>query len=335
MDVHAWDIIQTLMDIEFCTFDIQSIMAGYTSGRYNAANVATADSSANTIIVSNATGALYEIGQHISVGTSLGGFQRFYGRKITNKQVDTPGAGSTTITYDGASVNLFTNDIVYQSAWLNGFSSVMNASSGGIGNLTNGKWPMSYRGLENIFGNVYTFVDGVNIWGGDSWANATLYPVGSLVIGWDGGAETTNTWVCIAEHTSGASTRPSSGADHLTVWANLNGRQAYVCDDFANYASNVYSGNYKKLSYVNAPTSNWIQEEGYDPSNPFANFPKTVSATSTFLRDYYYQATGRRIALVGGFLIDGSVAGPRFWDLGASSAYAYWNFGSRLLKNAL
>ena len=335
MDLHTWDVLQALMDIEFATFDIQAIMAGYTAGQYSATHTATADSASNTIIVSNATGALYEIGQHISVGTSLGGFQDFYGRKITNKQVDTPGVGSTTITYDGASVNITTGDILMNSPWLNGFSSVMNASSGGIGNLTNGKWPMMYRGIENMFGSQHSWVDGVNIWGGDTWVTGTLYPVGALVIGWDGAAETTVTWVCTVEHTSTSDTRPTSGADHLTVWANLNGRQAYVCLDPANYAVDTFSGNYVKLGYVNAPTNNFIQEEGYDSNYPFANFPKTVSATATFLRDYYYQYTGRRVALVGGDLGDGARAGPRLWSLSDSSGRAFWHLASRLLKKAL
>ena len=316
IDVHAWDVIQTLMDIEFGTFGIQGIMAGYTAGRYSAADVLTADSSGNILKVSNATGALYAIGQHISVGTSLGGFQRFYGRKITNIEVDTPGAGTTTITYDGTpSVDCYalpTPDIVMNSPWLNGWSSVMTASSGGIGNLTDGKWPMMWRGIENVYGNIYQWCDGVNIDGGSTWVTGTDYYEGDLVIGWDGGAATTNVYICTSDHNSAAATRPSSGASYATVWENLNGRQAWVCKNADGYVSNLFGSPYEKLSYVNAPTSNWIQNEGYDSSLPFCNLPDTVSGTSTYLRDYYYQSTGARVARVGGYLSSGSFAGLRY-----------------------
>jgi hypothetical protein len=335
LDVHTWDVIQTLMDIEFGTFDIQSIMTGYTNGRYSAADTLTADSSGNILKVANATGAYYEIGQHISVGTSLGGFQRFYGRKIINIEVDTPGAGTTTITYDGDNVDCITGDIMQNSPWLNGWSSVMNASSGGIGSLTSGKFPMVWRGIENIFGNVYQWVDGINIDGGSTWTDTTDYYIGDLVIGWDGAAETTNTYVCTADHTSSAATRPTSGTSWATVWENLNGRQTWVCKNADDYVSNLFASPYEKLSYVNAPTSNWIQSEGYDSSLPFCNLPDTVSGTSTYLRDYYYQSTGARVARVGGYLSSGSLAGLRRWDLNYSSSSAGWFIGGRLLKKAL
>jgi len=333
MDLHVWDIIQTLMDIEFSTFNLQALMSGYTSGQYSAADTLSADTTTNTLQTTNAIAANYEIGQHISVGTSLGGFQRFYGRKITNIVVDSPGAGETTITYDGVSVDCFTADVLMNSPWLNGFSSVMTASSGGIGSLTDGKFPMMYRGIENVYGNVYQWVDGLNIDGGSTWITATDYVAGELVIGDDGSA-TTDTWICTSDHTSAALTRPTTGANHLTVWENLNGRQSWICENADSYSSNLFGSPYEKLDYVNLPTNGYIEEEGFDSDLPFANLPIKVGG-STYLRDYYYQNTGARVARVGGYLNVGANAGVRVWNLGSSSPSTYWYSAGRLLKKAL
>lgn len=171
LDIHVIDVLQTLFYVEFATLNSQSIMAGFTTGQYSAAHTLTADTSpaGNSLVVSNATGANYEIGQAISVGTSLGGNQRFYGRTITNIQVDTPGAGSTTITFDGAAVEMFIGDILYNTGWKNGWSSAVAASSGSIGSNSSGKFPCMYRGIESPWGNVWQFVDGVNINENQAW----------------------------------------------------------------------------------------------------------------------------------------------------------------------
>ncbi|MEG0266503.1 MAG: hypothetical protein RR659_02525, partial [Bacilli bacterium] len=46
---------------------------------------------------------------------------------------------------------------------INGTTNAVNASSGSINDLKNGKNAMKYRGIENIYGNIWQFVDGVNI----------------------------------------------------------------------------------------------------------------------------------------------------------------------------
>jgi hypothetical protein len=165
MDIHTYDMLQTLFYVEFATLNSQSIMAGFTEGRYSAADLLTADTApaGNTLVVSNATGALYEIGQAISVGTTLGGNERFYGRTITNIQADAPGAGSTTITFDGASAALTTGDILYNTGMRTGFSSAIAASSGSIDSNSSGLFSFKYRGIESLYGDVFQFVDGINI----------------------------------------------------------------------------------------------------------------------------------------------------------------------------
>lgn len=171
MDIHVADLIRTLFYVEFATLNSQSVMAGATSNRYNAADVVTAETSpaANTLVVANATGANFLVGQSIGCGTSLGGNQRFAYRKITAIDADTPGAGSTTITFDGAAAETFVDDIIYTTAWITGATDSVVASSGSLTNNTNGLYPCKYRGIENPWGNIYKFVDGVNINENQAW----------------------------------------------------------------------------------------------------------------------------------------------------------------------
>ncbi len=281
LDVHTYNMLQTLMTIEFATLDVQTIMKGFTAGRYSAddkAIAATDPAAGNTIVVSNTTGAHYRVGQPISCGTSLGGVQRFYGRNITAIDADTPEAGQTTISFDGAPVALSIDDIIFNSGWKNGFSAGISASSGSIVNNSDGKHPCSYRGIESPFGDVWQFVDGVN----------------------------------------------------------SNEHQAWVTKNAEDYASNVFAHPYEQLSYVNHDANGYVTAMGSDPNNPFAAFPMAIGgSTSTYYADYYYQATGQRIARVGGGWLSGAFAGPWCWTLSASSSDASVAIGGRLLKKAL
>jgi hypothetical protein len=72
---------------------------------------------------------------------------------------------------------------------------------------------------------------------------------------------------------------------------------------------------------------------GFDPLFPFAEFPVDVS--SNFYKDYYYQASGQRVARVGGSWVYGGSAGPWCWGLDFASSAAHVSFGVRLLKKPL
>jgi len=178
LDIHAIDVLRTLMFIEFGTLNIQSVMAGYTGGEYNDTHTAvTATTDTNTIIVSNDTGSNYRVGQAISVGSSRGNNSVFYGRTITAIDEDAPETGKTTITFDGDAVSIAVDDVLYNTGWKNGFSSDISATSGSINSNSSGKYPCVYRGVESPFGDVWQFVDGVNINDWQAWVceNAKNY----------------------------------------------------------------------------------------------------------------------------------------------------------------
>ena len=280
MDIHVMDLLQTLFYIEFATLHSQSIMAGYTSAAYSDSYVATvSESAASRVIVSNATASNFRVGQAVSIGTARGNTSVCYGRTVS--AIEDYDAENKALALQGDPVDVTAGNIVWSSGWRSGFSSGITASSGSIGSNTDGKYPCCYRGIENPWGSVYEFVDGVNI----------------------------------------------------------TDRQAWTCKDAAQYASNVFASPYEQLSYVNHDADGYPTEMGHDPARPFAEFPIAIQtsgiSSSKYYSDYYYQAAGQRVALVGGSWIYGASAGLSFWDLVYSSGDASVDVGGRLVKKPL
>ena len=172
MDIHVHDILRTLFYVEFATLNSQSIMAGWTNGQYSATHLATvAENAVNRIIVANATAASYAVGQPISVGSTLGGNQIFYGRSITS--IDVYDGSNKAISFDGGAVNIAVGNILYNTGWISGFSTSIVAKSGSPVSNSTGLKPCVYRGVENPWGSVYQFIDGVNINDYQAWVCRT------------------------------------------------------------------------------------------------------------------------------------------------------------------
>ena len=137
---------------------------------------------------------------------------------------------------------------------------------------------MAFLGIENLYGNIWQFVDGINI----------------------------------------------------------NERQSWVCDNAAEYVSNVFAAPYKQVGYVNGSADGYSVSMGHDPANPMVSLPISVGGVAgTFYGDYYYQTTGQRIAPVGGRWSDGASAGLACWALSYASWSASVYIGGRLVKKAL
>ena len=198
LDIHTWDVLQTLFYVEFATLDSQSIMAGYTA-------------STNGTFLNNGT------------ADSI------------------PKTGSPTSN-------------------------------------TSGTYAMKYRGIENLYGNILQFVDGINI----------------------------------------------------------QNNVAYVSKDASTYASDTFSGSYERVGYTNNNEDGWVTEMGYDVNHPYVNLPTSITETGTSIySDKYFQASGNRIARVGGDWATSSNAGVSYWYLYNYSSYASAHVGSRLLKTPL
>ena len=166
------DLVQIPMMIEFATKNMQSIFVGASAMAYSDSHVATADGvasvGANTIIVANATGASFVVGQTIGIGTSRGGNQIASDRVITAIDADTPSAGSTTITYDGTAVQTLTGHFVYSLGWKSGRLDGALSSSA-LDTDNSGKYGFAWRGIENPYANIWKNIDGVKIVDNQAW----------------------------------------------------------------------------------------------------------------------------------------------------------------------
>jgi len=175
LDVHAYDVLSALFTVEFATLNSQAILQGYTAGDYSAARTATAaETGANRIILANANAEVFRVGQTISIGTSLGGGQVATNRVVT--QIAVVDGSNKALVFDGAAANIAIGNIAYNVARKTGFSSGIAATSGYI-TANDGKYPCTYRGIESPYGDVWQFVDGVNINEYQAWValNAADY----------------------------------------------------------------------------------------------------------------------------------------------------------------
>ena len=140
------------------------------------------------------------------------------------------------------------------------------------------KGSIIYRGIEDLYGNVWQFFDGINI----------------------------------------------------------NNYQAYICYDSSKYASDVFDGDYQKLGYVDSSTSgSYITALGYDPKHPLVGLPTDVNgSSSTYMCDYYWTASDKRIARVGGRWSFTSYCGLWCWACDSASSGVGAALGARLLKTS-
>ncbi|HQD54813.1 MAG TPA: Ig-like domain-containing protein, partial [Peptococcaceae bacterium] len=127
-----------------------------------------------TIVVSEITAQHYKVGHYISVGTSLGRGDVCSYRQIV--AVSEPVDGNVTLTVDenGGPFTTAVGNVLNHVAQRTGLCDELNGSSGMALTLYDGVSPadpvaddgrvsVSYRGLEDLWGNVWEFVDGLNV----------------------------------------------------------------------------------------------------------------------------------------------------------------------------
>jgi hypothetical protein len=144
-----------------------------------------------------------------------------------------------------------------------------NQSGAATGNLHNS---ISYRGLEDWWGNIWEWTDGLNI------------------------------------------------KDNVP----------YVADH--DYVSDKFDSHYQSLGFTMPNNNGYVSDIGVTGAFDWGFLPVEASGSeSTALCDYYYQASGNRVALRGGVWYLGSIAGPFFWYVSDSASYRNRYRGARLL----
>ena len=156
-------ILQMLYLVEYAHYNSQLKLGnGYTGMRINNNDVALiAETSTNRFIVNTSAGNSFVVGQIISIGTGYGNFSVASERTITEIADFTNGTVTgKAIKFDGDPVNIATTNVIWSSAQRSGKCDTLGMKSGC---LSNSKTSVIYRGIEDIFGNVWQFVDGINI----------------------------------------------------------------------------------------------------------------------------------------------------------------------------
>ena len=176
MDIHAYDVLSTLFYVEFATLDSQAVMYGFANGAYSDSHTAViSETNTNRVVLANTYVDAYRVGQAVSIGTSRGNASVCYGRTVL--AIEDYDADNKALMFDGDPVTISEGNVLWNSGWRSGFSSQIAASSGSIGSNTDGKYPCCYRGIENPWGSIYEWVDGVNINDHRAWvcSDAALY----------------------------------------------------------------------------------------------------------------------------------------------------------------
>lgn len=158
-------IINILFLVEYATYHSQSALGnGIVSMRYNNGDVALiAETNTNRFIVNTSAGNAFYIGQKISIGTSgIGNYGVATDRKIT--AINDYSDGSVTgkeIIFDGEPVNIALTNVIWSSPQAAGSCDDLGMISGCL--VNDSKHGVIYRGIENPFGNLWAWVDGINI----------------------------------------------------------------------------------------------------------------------------------------------------------------------------
>lgn len=136
---------------------------------------------------------------------------------------------------------------------------------------TNNLSAVQYRHIENPYGNVYTFVDGILI----------------------------------------------------------NEHEVFLCTD-PQYYGNEITENYLSTGITTPDSNGYPKDLIFSDSYSWALIPSELGgSTSTYLCDYYYQASGLRILYVGGSWSSGVSAGFWFFNARQASSLSSSNVGGR------
>lgn len=164
LDYHYF-LLQMLYLVEYADYNSQSKLGnGNVSFRVSDADKAlVAESNTNRIIIGTSNASYFVVGQQVSIGTSSAwNWSVAKNRTILSKEsYSSGGVTGVAITLDGEPFNIALNNVLWTTGQKSGHCDSLGMKSGCLSN--DGKHGIIYRGIENIFGNVFQFVDGINL----------------------------------------------------------------------------------------------------------------------------------------------------------------------------
>jgi len=159
LDYHYF-LLQMLYLVEYANYNSQN-MLGQGIVAMNTGSALIAETNVNRIVVSSA-GSGFWIGKTIGIGTESGNFSIAEGREITAvEDYDDGTVTGKAITFDGEAVDIAVGNVIFGCAQKTGGNDALGNNSGSMN--SNGYHSVSYRGIEDIFGNIFQHIDGLNI----------------------------------------------------------------------------------------------------------------------------------------------------------------------------
>lgn len=163
-DLKQKDLIDIPFYIEFATLNSQSIFSGVNNLPYSNSHVLLiGETGTNRAVVSNSVATNFVVGQTVVIGTANSNASIADNRILLEKIIDSPAAGQTSLVFDGVAVNTAVDNVISSRAWKTGSTDIIKLASSGTIVANNGKYPFVWRGLENIYGNIWEFADGGKI----------------------------------------------------------------------------------------------------------------------------------------------------------------------------
>lgn len=366
---YLYEVLVPLFLIEFATTNTQSIMRGHSQWRYSMKALITKSSSTiqyvenfvkppegdwwyitsgwdrftayeRIAIIANSDGeyleenvvAVSDVSDSLSDYSGNTDEDKFdnYINAIYNDVANPPKFGYKLTFLDSASFTAGSS-YNYDAVDLCGSTDSVVASSGSATSNTTGKSSCKYRGIENFFGDVWEFVDGVNIKANQSYVceDIDLYDDDTWT---EGPTETIETEYADLTELKNAMNNGllEEGKYYLakyTMKYYLYGGGTTLTDK-----GKFSYGGYYALSYKNSTSDGYVRTMGYDDKFPWARLPsKSDGSSSTYFCDNYWQSSGSCLVRVGGYWANGQHNGLFSLHCSYSSSATTLDSGSRLL----
>lgn len=158
---YRYFLIQILYLVEYADYNSQNKLGNGLCGmRHNTNDVALiSEENVNRFIVNGTAGKAFIVGQQVSIGAYESANAKV--RTITAiNDYNVNDVIGKEIIFDGKPLNIATTDKIWSSVQNSGGCDSLGMKSGCLSN--DSKHAVAYRGIENIFGNIFAFVDGIN-----------------------------------------------------------------------------------------------------------------------------------------------------------------------------
>ena len=162
LDIFHWNVLQHLYLCEFADNHSQNKL-GQGIVAYSTAKAIIAETSVNRIICNSAPTGLY-VGKTICIGTSAA----FNSGVAKDRQItaiedysDANVSDKKAIYFDGSAVDIAIDNVIWGSAQKSGQLDSFGNDSGCL--VDDGYHSMVWHGIEDIIGNVWQHLDGVNV----------------------------------------------------------------------------------------------------------------------------------------------------------------------------